>query len=238
MLATASAMAWDPRLSAGGAFAGARRPDDSQVARLVPRELPSTRIIVARDDEVVGQGAPAEYCYIVLSGCIRTVLLLEDGRRQVGEFLLPGDFFGWEALGEYDVSAEAVSPATLLRYSRRRLEELAGRDPALAVRLRALAAGQLRASRERIVLLGRRTAAERIAAFLVEMARRLRVGPGQSIDLPMSRADIADYLGLTIETVCRGISQFRRRALIAVERSRIAIRDYGALEAARNQSVH
>lgn len=238
MFATIPAVACETRLSRRGDLAGSLASGVPSIADLVPGELPATTVRAGRDEEVIGQGEPAEYCYLVLSGCLRTVRLLEDGRRQVGEFLMAGDLFGWEALGEYDFGAEAVSPATLLRYSQRRLAALAGHDSALAVRLHALTAGQLRAGRERIVLLGRKTAAERIASFLLEMMTRLGGEGAQSIELPMSRADIADYLGLTIETVCRGITQFRRRGLIAVERNRIAIRDHQALEAAGHQSVH
>ncbi|MCL2429844.1 MAG: helix-turn-helix domain-containing protein [Alphaproteobacteria bacterium] len=185
-----------------------------------------------RDEEIVSQDDPATDCYLVVSGCIRTVQLMDDGRRQVGEFLFPGDIFGWEALDEHDFGAEAVIPTVLRRYPRRSLEAQADRDPGFARRLRRLTAGQMRAGLRRIVLLGRKTASERIASFVLEMAKK--VGPGRDgvIELPMSRADMADYLGLTIETVCRGLTQLRRAGVIEVERARIVIRSRRGLAAA------
>ncbi len=191
-----------------------------------------------RDEEIVAQGEPAGYCYTVVSGCVRTVKLMEDGRRQVGEFLFPGDLFGWEALDEHDFAAEAVTPVTLRRYSRRSLEALADRDRDFARRLRELTASQLRAGRERMLLLGRKTAAERIASFLLEMAERMNPDGRALIELPMGRADMADYLGLTIETVCRGLTQLRRRGTIAVERARVLICDRSALGMAGCEVVH
>lgn len=212
----------------------------------VPSSLPFPAIDVAprsdivranRDEEIVAQDDPATDCYVVLSGCIRTVRLMDDGRRQVGEFLFAGDIFGWEALDEHDFGAEAVVPSVLRRYPRRSLEALADRDPDFARRLRALTAGQIREGRRRIVSLGRKTASERIATFLLEMAKK--VGPGKDcvIELPMSRADMADYLGLTIETVCRGLTQLRRAGVIEVERARIVIRARRALAAAGCETV-
>ena len=191
-----------------------------------------------RDEEIVAQGDPARYCYLLVAGCARTVKLMEDGRRQVGEFLLAGDLFGWEALEEHDFGVEAVTAVSLLRYPRSALEGLADRDRDFARRLRALGAGQIRAGRERLVLLGRKTACERIASFLLEMAERIRGEGGAMIGLPMSRADMADYLGLTIETVCRGLTQLRAAGVIAVERSKVVILDRRALGIAGCESVH
>jgi CRP/FNR family transcriptional regulator, nitrogen fixation regulation protein len=206
----------------------------------VPEPLDPQAIIMRadRDEEIVAQGDPAGHCYLVASGCVRTVKLMEDGRRQIGEFLFPGDLFGWEALDEHDFAAEAVTPVMLHRYPRRNLEARADRDPDFARRLRGIAAGQLRAGREHLVLLGRKTASERIASFLLEMAGRMNPNGRASIELPMGRADIADYLGLTIETVCRGLTQLRRRGTITVERANIKICDRSALGAAGSEVVH
>jgi CRP/FNR family transcriptional regulator, nitrogen fixation regulation protein len=190
-----------------------------------------------RDEEIVAQGDQAGYCYLLTGGCARTVKLMEDGRRQVGEFLLAGDLFGWEAIEAHDFGVEAVTPLTLLRYPRSAIEALADRDRDFARKLRALTASQIRAGRERLVLLGRKTAGERIASFLIEMAGRIR-GSGTMIGLPMNRADMADYLGLTIETVCRGLTQLRTRGVIAVERSKIVILDRHALGVAGCETVH
>ena len=197
-----------------------------------PRAPLPVTVSARRDEEIVAQGEGAENCYVVASGCVRTVRLMDDGRRQIGEFLFPGDLFGWEALEVHEFGAEAVAPATLRRYPRRSLEELADLDRNFARRLRELAARQLRAGRERVVLLGRKTASERIASFLLEMAERTNSDGQALIELPMARADIADYLGVTIETVSRQLTELRQRGLIAVERAKIEIRDRRGLGAA------
>ncbi len=206
----------------------------------MPELMDAQEMIVRgdRDEEIIAQGDLARYCYLIVSGCVRTVKLMEDGRRQIGEFLFPGDLFGWEALAEHDFAAEAVTPVTLRRYLRRNIEARADRDRDFARRLREIAAGRLRAGRERMVLLGRKTASERIASFLLEMAGRVNPNNRASVELPMGRADIADYLGLTIETVCRGLTQLRRRGTIKVERANIVICDRCALGAAGCEVVH
>jgi CRP/FNR family transcriptional regulator, nitrogen fixation regulation protein len=196
---------------------------------LGPLVVHATPLHFDRDAEIIAQGARAEHCFQVISGCVRTVRLLEDGRRQVGEFLLAGDVFGWDAVGEYEFAAEAVTPVTLHRFRLSTIEDRADEDRRFAQRLRRYTADQVRLARNRLVLLGRKTAAERIACFLLEMSERLHC-PGQAvIELPMSRADMADYLGLTIETVCRGLTELRRQGTIAVERTRLVIQDPRAL---------
>ena len=189
----------------------------------------ATTLHFERDAEIIAQGARAEYCFHVISGCMRTVRLLEDGRRQVGEFLLAGDVFGWDAVGEHEFAAEAVTPLTLRRIRLSSIEDRADEDRGFAQRLRRYTADQVRIARARLVLLGRKTAAERIASFLLEMVDRLNSPSEAVIELPMSRADMADYLGLTIETVCRGLTELRRQGTIGVERTRVVIRDSRAL---------
>jgi CRP/FNR family transcriptional regulator, nitrogen fixation regulation protein len=205
---------------------------------LVPLERHAVTLNVERNEEIFAESDVAKCCYVVVSGCVRTVKLMEDGRRQIGEFLLPGDLFGWEALETYDFSAEAVTATKLRRYTRAVLEDFADRDREFARRLRAVIAGQLRAARERMVLLGRKTASERIASFLLEMAARVATDCRGLIDLPMSRTDVADHLGLTIETVCRGLTELRRSGTITIDRTRIAIRDRRALDNAGCNMLH
>jgi CRP/FNR family transcriptional regulator, nitrogen fixation regulation protein len=193
---------------------------------------------VNRGTEIIAQGDEAEYWFQVVHGCVRSVRLLEDGRRQVGEFLLPGDVFGWEALGEHEFAAEAVTQVTLRRFRLGAIEEHADRDRIFAHRLRRYIADQVRITRGRLVLLGRLTAAERIASFLLEMSERLNC-PGKAvIELPMCRADMADYLCLTIETVSRGLTELRQLGAIAVERTRIVIHDRHALCLAGSDRFH
>lgn len=198
------------------------------------------RAVVVRackDEEVVSQDARAEYCFIVVSGCLRTVRLMEDGRRHVGEFLLSGDVFGWEALDRHDFAAEAVTPVVLHRYRRADLDRHTERDGEFARQMRALTCQRLRAVREQMLLLGRMTASERIAHFLLEMAGRLESDGGAWIELPMARADIADYLGLTVETVCRQLTHLRHDGTIAVQGMKVTIRDRRSLEAVDRAGV-
>jgi CRP-like cAMP-binding protein len=207
--------------------------DPPGAARLRSQEFAGVRASVVRaerDAVIVAQADPADYSYLVISGCVRTVRLMSDGRRQIGEFLLAGDFFGLEALDEHAFGMEAVTPATLRRYMHRSLEAFADRNPDFARRLRILSAKKLRSEQARVLALGRMTASERIARFLLDMAVHAGA-PGRCIELPMSRFDVADYLGLTTETVCRMLTQMQREAVIAINRSRITIQDENALAA-------
>ncbi|MDR3538543.1 MAG: helix-turn-helix domain-containing protein [Acetobacteraceae bacterium] len=202
----------------------------SHVARVAPQRAANpdaldlleqfgTTVRLVRDHEIHAEDADAEYCYRVLSGCVRTVRLMEDGRRQVGEFLLAGDLFGLDDLGTHAFAAEAVTEVMLRRYPRRMVEALAESHPALGRRLRELALTHLRAAYERMVLLGRKTATERLASFILEMDRRHAASSNGMLELPMSRTDIADHLGLTVETVCRVLALLKRDGTIYVSRS-------------------
>jgi CRP/FNR family nitrogen fixation transcriptional regulator len=197
-----------------------------------------TTISVPRDREIYGQGDAAAWCYRVASGCVRVVNLMEDGRRQISEFLMPGDTFGFDALETYDFAAEAVSDVVLRRYPRRMVDTLAERNIGLARRLRDVTSSSLRLAHARLVLLGRKTASERIATFLLEMADRLPQARANVLELPMSRTDVADHLGLTIETVCRVLAHLRRDGMIAISRARITVRDAVELQQMASESRH
>lgn len=176
------------------------------------------RMQFARNSEIYGEGEPAEYFYKVVKGAVRTYKLLSDGRRQIGAFQLPGDFFGLEGGDEHRFSAEAVSDATVLLVRRSLVTSEADRDAGIARELWRLTASGLDRAHEHMLVLGRKTAQERIAAFLVDMARREKTAA--LIELPMSRLDIADYLGLTIETVSRTLTQLENSAAIELPSSR------------------
>jgi CRP-like cAMP-binding protein len=197
-----------------------------------------TTVMLRHDREIQAEGSRAEFCYRIISGCVRMVKLMEDGRRQIGEFLMAGDLLGFDVLDCYDFSAETVTDVVLRRYPRRMVDALAGTNLALARQLRDIGSVTLRAAYARMVLLGRKTASERIASFLMEMSRRLPNSRPEVLDLPMGRTDVADHLGLTIETVCRLLGQLRRDGTIATERGRITIRDLRALEQMASESRH
>jgi CRP-like cAMP-binding protein len=201
-----------------------------------PHEPRATIVTAARDDEIVVQDEQAAHCYLIVSGCVRTVRLMEDGRRQIGEFLFAGDLFGWEALDTHDFGVEAVTPVTMRRYARHDIERLVDQDRDVARRMREIASARIRAGRDHMVLLGRKTACERIASFLLEMAARSPDGQ-KVIELPMNRGDISDYLGLTIETVCRRLTRLRLDGTIGVEGAKIAICNRQALGLAGSDRV-
>jgi len=183
-----------------------------------------------RDAEIFGENEPADYLYKVVSGTVRTYKILSDGRRQVSGFYLPGDIFGLEFADEHTLSAEAISDAKVLVVKRSALNTLAGRDRLVAQQLFALTGRELHRVQDRILLLIK-NARERVASFLLEMAER--VSENNTIELPMSRQDIADYLGLTIETVCRTLSALETASAIEVSASsrRIVLRDRATLAA-------
>jgi CRP/FNR family nitrogen fixation transcriptional regulator len=181
----------------------------------------------ARNAEIYGENEPAEYLYKVVSGSVRTYKVLNDGRRQIGAFYLAGDVFGLEVGDAHTFSAEAIVASKILVIKRSTLVSLAARDNETARKLWTMTAGELQRVQAHILLLIK-TAQERVAGFLLEMASRAPVG--NEIDLPMSRQDIADYLGLTIETVSRTLTQLENTAAIAVPSSRrIVLRNRAAL---------
>jgi CRP/FNR family nitrogen fixation transcriptional regulator len=184
----------------------------------------------ARDQEVFGQGEPALNVYRVLSGAVRCFQLLSDGRRQISDFYLPGDVFGVEAGAEHRVSAEAMGETLLVVARRSTLMDGREATPERANAMWRLAIGQLQRSNDHALTLGRRSAVERVASLLVDLADRLDVD--ETVNLPMTRQDMADYLGLTIETVSRTLTQMQATGLIRVSGCRaIQFLDRDALEA-------
>ena len=190
-------------------------------------ELMGAPMPFARNAEIYGENEPAEYLYKVLSGTVRTYKVLNDGRRQIGAFYLAGDIFGLEVGSEHTFSAEAIVDCKILVIKRSTVVNLAARETDVARQLWAMTASELQRVQDHIMLLIK-TAQERVAGFLLEMAKRAPAG--NEIDLPMSRQDIADYLGLTIETVSRTLTQLENSAAIAVPSSRrIVLRNRAAL---------
>jgi CRP/FNR family transcriptional regulator, nitrogen fixation regulation protein len=181
----------------------------------------------ARNTEIYGEDEPAEYLYQVISGCVRTYRMLDDGRRQIGAFYLPGDIFGVEAGDEHLSSAEAVCDAQILVVRRSAVMARAEHEKDLSKQLWTLTVRELQRIHEHSLVLIK-SAEERVAGFLLEMSRRNSSVP--TIDLPMSRQDIADYLGLTIETVSRTFTQLVQSGTIVLETSRrILFRNRAAL---------
>jgi len=191
-------------------------------------ELMGTRISYARNVEIFGEGEAAEYLYKVISGSVRSCKLLDDGRRQVTGFHMVGEVFGLELDEDHHFSAEAVSDAVVLVVKRSTIFGLAARDADIAHQLWAMTARELQRVQDHMLVLGCMNAKQRVATFLLHMALR---SPGDNeFELPMSRQDIADYLGLTIETVSRTMTQLENDAAIGLASSRrVVLRNRAAL---------
>ena len=171
-----------------------------------------------KDEEIYGEDEPAEYVYQVVSGAVRSYKLLSDGRRQIGAFHLPGDVFGLESSATHRLAAEAIIDTNVKLVKRASLEKAAATDVQVARKLWAMTAGELRHAEDHMLLLGRKTAMERVATFLLEMDRRLAVAGMMA--LPMCRRDIGDYLGLTLETVSRALSQLHSQGILGFSGAR------------------
>jgi CRP-like cAMP-binding protein len=204
-----------------------KRPPQSSDGHASAIELMGAIMPFARNVEVYGENEPADYLYKVVSGAVRTYKVLVDGRRQIGAFYLPGDIFGLETGSEHSLSAEAVADSKIVVIKRSAVVALAARDNEVAREMWALTARELERIQAHMLLLIK-SAQERVAGFLLEMADRV---PGASaVELPMSRQDIADYLGLTIETVSRTLTCLEKSAAIEVPTSRrILLRNRSAL---------
>lgn len=181
----------------------------------------------------IDESEPATHFFNITEGAVKVYKLLPDGRRQVTGFLFAGELLGLAFNGAYVYSAEALTRATLCRFPRRQLERLLDDFPALEKRLLALASNDLAAAQEQMMLLGRKTAHERIASFLLGLAdRQERLGgDGEVVHLPMTRTDIADYLGLTTETVSRVFTCLKKRRWIALRgNDEVELSDREAIE--------
>jgi CRP/FNR family transcriptional regulator, nitrogen fixation regulation protein len=179
------------------------------------------------NEEIFGEGEPAEYVYKVVKGAVRTYKILSDGRRQIGGFYLPGDIFGLEIGKEHQFSAEAIKDVTVLVVRRSAIVSRAERDCDAARELWSFTGRELNRVQEHLLVLVK-SAQQRVASFLLEMSARLAAT--DAIELPMSRQDIADYLGLTIETVSRTMTQLASEHAIGLPSARrIVLRNSGAL---------
>jgi CRP/FNR family transcriptional regulator len=176
------------------------------------------------------EGDPADNVYEVLNGMVRLYKLLPDGRRQITGFLGRGNLLGLAPEGVCVFTAEAITEVTLSCYRRKTFERLIDELPGFARRLLAVASHELNAAQDQMLLLGRKTASEKVASFLLMMADRPR-GKGDGTEIPMTRGDMADYLGLTIETVSRTLTKMRQDGLISIPSpAQIEIVDRARLE--------
>lgn len=191
--------------------------DDGELTQLanvaVKVTLPPGRIFIE-------EGTDADELFNITSGVVKLFKSLPDGRRQITGFVGVGHFLGLAVSDRYAFSAETVDQVRLCRFSRRKLETAIDEFPRLERRLLNEAANELVTAQEQMLLLGRKTARERVASFLYSQLLSeygLDIPDGGKLHFPMTRADIADFLGLTVETVSRTISSLRREKIIAME---------------------
>jgi CRP/FNR family transcriptional regulator len=175
-----------------------------------------TTVEVETGRSIFEEADPADHVFNVTAGAVKIYKLLPDGRRQITGFLFPGDFLGLTHKELYAYTAEALAPTTLCRFPRRKLEALLDELPKLEQRLLGIASHELAAAQDQMMLLGRKSAKERVVSFLLMLSNaEVRRGkPGNPVPLPMNRMDIADYLGLTIETVSRTLTQLKTQGFI------------------------
>ncbi len=179
---------------------------------LSPNDVSPSEFRYNRGTEIFGEAEPAEYIYQVIDGSVRSYKLLSDGRRQINAFHLAGDIFGLENGETHRFTAEAIVETTVRLMKRASLAHVAETDAMVARDLLNMTASSLRHAEDHMLLLGRKTSLERVAAFLLEMDPRLTAAGIMA--LPMCRRDIADYLGLTLETVSRALSILHEQGIL------------------------
>jgi CRP/FNR family transcriptional regulator len=178
------------------------------------------------------EGDDAENVYEITQGILKLYKLLPDGRRQITGFVSTGSLVGWTNADVYLYGAEAVTEVKLRRYRRSQFDRLIDEVPGFARRVLAANCGDLRAAQEQMLLLGRKSAVEKVASFLMGMIQLHGHGDDSSaVHVSMRRADIADYLGLTIETVSRTLTKLKREGIIVIPTpTEIRLRDRDQLE--------
>lgn len=173
-------------------------------------------------DTLFDEGEPATHVYNLTAGCLKLYKLLPDGRRQVTGFLFAGDFVGLANSEDYIYSAEAVSDVALCSFEKHKIDKLMNAHLSLEKRLLGMARFELAEAQEQILMLGRKTAKERIASFILMLSERAqRRGEVENpVEFPMNRNDIGDYLGLTTETVSRTMTRLRKSGAISLDSDR------------------
>jgi CRP/FNR family transcriptional regulator len=181
------------------------------------------------EQSVFHEGDAAKRVFMVTAGALKLYTLLPDGRRQITGFMFPGDFLGVSVDEEYAFTVEALEDSELWWFSREAFDRFIGNHPQVERELYRLAAHELAEAQRQMVLLGRKSAAERLASFFLSLLERAERASGtteRSFDLPMTRLDIADYLGLTKETVSRMLAHLRGRGLIRLQaQNRVEVLD-------------
>lgn len=189
--------------------------DSRSAGSLEQIESLGTLRVHAAGDTVYRQHERADHWYLIADGAARKCAQMSDGRRQIMDFLLPGDLFGFEIAGRRQCSVECVAANTMvICYQRHRMESLMETDPQWARRVRDVVFSSLDRLQSRMILLGCSRALERVCGFLLEMSHRAQIGIEGTVSLPMSRYDIADYLAIAVETVSRSLTMLKSEHVI------------------------
>jgi len=173
-----------------------------------------------RGETIFGEGDELRSSYKIVSGAVRLSRITEDGRRQIVEFRTAGDFIGFEWNDQYALSAEAVRDVVAVRFIRTRVDRLMEERSDVRESLVALIREELRSAHEHLITLGCQGAKERVANFLLQLARKAWVNDGETLEVELGRQDMADYLGLTLETISRTLSEFKRIGAIGLPKRR------------------
>ncbi len=187
--------------------------DLDSLSRISTDLLKTARQTICSEDET------AEYLYNIRRGCVRVSKMLSDGRRQITGFLFAGDFFGLSCKDKYNYTAEAITEVEICRFPRGKIIKSFKKFPELGDRVFDMTRTELNATHDQMLLLGRKTAKEKLCSFLLKMRKKstlLVETADDEVHLPMSRSDIADYLGLTVETVSRQFTNLNKNNLIAL----------------------
>ena len=211
----------------------APRPDDMPLTlndHLRPIHASSTRLHFRKNETIFAEGDPVDRVYKVLTGTVRLCRYLPDGRRHVGDFVLAGDLMGFLECPDHPATAEAVDDVTVVSYPRSAVDRLAASDPQLRRRIACHLSSTLLEAQHHGFMLCCQRARERVASFLVRLADRSDTVDGETLDIAMPRQDIADHLGMTMETVCRMLSLLKTEGLIVVPNNdQVILRNLSAL---------
>jgi len=190
------------------------------------------RLRYRRNEAVFACGDAAAHIYRVAAGCIRLCRHVGDGRRSVSDFMLPGDVFGLGGFRLFPYTAEAVGPATVVAYPAVLFEQLCEDNAPLQNDLLSHYSRLLARTQQQLFVTTCQTARERVASFIIMMSQRDQLAFGDRVDLPMGRQDIADFLGLTVETICRSLASLKKAGTIAVPNAhQVSLIDVEALRA-------
>ena len=189
-------------------------------------------LLIPQNQTIFSEGEPVDHAYKIVSGVVRLCKHLPDGRRQIAQFLFPGDYFSFVTIGDHGFSAEAVVDVSLLSFSQERIERLCRDNPNLRSRLFQMLSQRVCDIQNHLTVVGRQTAKERVAAFLLLLGDRLDAGKTSIINIPMNRQDIADYLSLTMETVSRTLSRLKAaRMITSPDQHRLELHNIDGLRA-------